>query len=259
MRVHVSIELPLVSTAGSKPPRTEAEVLLDEAFRTLRSNLLLRVREGEKSFLVTSARPGEGKSTIVANLARVLAAGNREVLLVDADLRRPRLHELFGLRNRQGFTDSLAGAVAPKVAYQRIEDRLTILTSGPLASDPQELLLGGGLEDIVSQMENDFDVVLFDSAPVLAFADTTLLAPTVDGLILVFKTGEITTTEAIVVRERLQSVRARLIGCVLTCVPQQHLQPYHPYTSEYVKEAALCARADTHAARTLGPAQEVKP
>jgi capsular exopolysaccharide synthesis family protein len=256
MRVRVSIELPL--SPRPEPVRSEATSLFEEAFRTLRSNLLLRMRQGDKAFLVTSARPGEGKSTIVVNLAHVIAAGNRKVLLVDADLRRPRLHELFSLRNRQGLTDLLTGGVAPKVVYQRIENGLTVLTSGPLARDPQELLLGGNLESIVSQFKSDFDVVLFDSAPVLAFADTTLLAPKMDGLILALKSGEVTTTEAMVVRERLQSVRARLVGCVLTYVPQQHMQPYHPYASEYVKDAAPVARADSQSTRTLTPAQEAK-
>lgn len=244
-------------SSQQKSLRSDACVLFEEAFRTLRSNLLLRVREGEKTFLVTSTRPGEGKSTIAVNLAYILAAGNRKVLLVDADLRRPRLHEFFGLPNRQGLTDLLTTAVLPRALYQDVGSGLTILTSGGLPRDPQELFLSGRLKTALDVMKDDFDVVLFDSAPVLAFADTTLLAPKMDGLILVVKFGEVTTAEARLVRERLHSVHARLAGCVLTSVPDLHLQPYHPYASQYIAETTRGSGLGNPSVEQLSATQEV--
>jgi capsular exopolysaccharide synthesis family protein len=252
MRVRVSVEAPI-----SSPSETSTQ-FFEEAFRTLRSNLLVRVREGDKAFLVTSAKPGEGKSTVAVNLAHVLAAGKRKVLLVDADLRRPRLHELFGIGNRQGLTDLLTEVAPPNAFYQDVGGGLTVLTSGALPCDPQELFLGDRFESIAGLMKNDFDVVLFDSAPVLAFADTTLLAPKMDGVILVLKSGEVTTAEGRVVRERLQSVHARLAGCVLTGVPNSHLQPYHPYASQYIEEAVPESRLDARLFGKLSPTQGTK-
>ena len=242
-------------SARQASSRLGASTLFEEAFRTLRSNLLLRVREGHKCFLVTSAKPREGKSTIVTNLAQMLATGNRKVLLVDADLRRPRLHELFGIPNQQGLTDLLAGTVAPKGVYHRIGDSLTVLTSGTLPRDPQELFScgksvrvpevtalahmngtsGGRLERLVGNIKRDFDMILFDSAPLLAFADSTLLASRMDGVILVVRSGELTTPEAHVVRERLRGARARLVGCVLSCVPGLNVQVEYPYATQYAE------------------------
>jgi len=135
----------------------------------------VRIREGDRAFLVTSAIPGEGKSTVAVNLAQVLAASNRKVLLIDADLRRPR-NKLMDVPNREGLTDLLAGTVAPGAAYRHLGNGLTVLTSGSLLRDPQELLLGGNFERVVDLLKNDFDVLVFDSPPLLAFADATLLA-----------------------------------------------------------------------------------
>ena len=259
MRLRVSFKVPKSLSSGPEPLRSEVSRLFEEAFRTLRSTLLLRVREGDKTFLVTSARPGEGKSTVVVNLARMLAAGNRNVLLVDADLRRPRLHKIFGIDDPRGLTEVLTGAVAPKVVYHRVENGLTVLTSGRLPSDPQELLLGKNLESVVSLIKNDFDMVLFDSAPVLAFADTTLLAPRMDGVIVVLKSGEVTTSEAILVRDRLRSVHAKLAGCVLTCVPNLYLQPYHPYTRTYFEQSeASSASSFASSIHRFSPPREAK-
>lgn len=213
------------------------ETLFEESFRTLRTNLLLRANERDKIFLITSARPAEGKSTIAVNLARSLASGSRKVLLVDAELRKPRVHQLLRVVNQKGFTDLLRGNSTLASLSQSVSSNFSVLTSGaPLPRDPQESLLGGSLEGAFAAMRESFDIVIVDSAPVLAVADATLLATSVDGVIVVLKYGEVTAAEARLLRERLQSARTKLIGCVISHFSNSREYAYHPYLRNYAEE-----------------------
>ncbi|MEW5958321.1 MAG: CpsD/CapB family tyrosine-protein kinase [Chloroflexota bacterium] len=190
-----------------------------EAYRTLRTNLeFAGLDEPLRTLLVTAAGPSEDKSVAVANLAVAMADGERPVILVDADLRRPSQHTLFGLANDKGFTtlfrDSEAGSRPPLQAVPNTS--LQVLTSGPLPPIPSQLLASKKIDAIIAQLASLADVVIFDAPPVMAVNDTSLLASKVDGVLLVIKAGHTRRDHVRLAKDRLAKVNARLIGAVLT-------------------------------------------
>lgn len=198
-----------------------------EAFRALRTNLQFSGVDRElKTILVTSPSPGEGKSLVAANLAAVLAQGEQRALLVDADLRRPTLHKIFRLHNRHGFSSMLVqlrafleGKVSHKKAIQNVgAPGLGVLTSGRLPPNPAELLASSRTGALLDLLATGADVVVIDSPPVLAVTDAAVLAPRMDGVLLVIKPGVTRLAEAREAVEQLRRVGANLLGLVFNDV-----------------------------------------
>ncbi|MCU1448649.1 MAG: capsular biosynthesis protein [Acidimicrobiales bacterium] len=188
-----------------------------EAYRSLRTSVqLLGVERPLRTLQVTSAVAGEGKTTLIANLAVVLAMPGQRVVMVDCDLRRPRLHELFGRSNELGFTSVFQGGSALD-ALQRVsvDDSLYLLPSGPLPPNPSELLASNRTAELLFELQGAFDVVLVDSAPVLPVTDAIVLAAWVEATILVARAGKTTARILAESLERLRSVDARVAGTVL--------------------------------------------
>lgn len=227
------------------PGKTEAQVssaedadrlrswMTVEAFRTLRTNLMTRLPEDQKLLLVTSSRPREGKSTVAANLACSIAALGKSVLLVDADLRRPRLHDFFGVDNRLGLGDILSNGRALDDVLERVPEGPYLVTSGLPPLDPQALLTSDRFDALLDQVRGRFDVVLFDSAPFLAVADTSLIVPRVDGIVFVLRYGLVTESEAIRTKIRLDAAGTPVVGAVLNAFEATEPDYYHPYSSYY--------------------------
>ena len=169
-----------------------------------------------RTLLVTSAGPGEGKTTTAAELARNIAQLGRRVLLIDADLRSPSLHKLFGKPNSLGLSSVLAGASQVAAAYQGTEEpNLTVITSGPLPPNPPELLGGDGLVALLDELIKTFDVVLLDGPPVLGLADAPLLASRAEATLLVV-TAEMTHKDAVQsALKRISATHSRVIGTLL--------------------------------------------
>jgi non-specific protein-tyrosine kinase len=193
-----------------------------EAYRTLRINLeFASVDEPLRTLLVTSSGPGEGKSTAVANLAVAMADGDRAVILVDADLRRPSQHELFGLPNERGLSTMFRNEDAfNDPPLQAIPDStLKVLTSGPLPPIPSQLLAARKMDQVIARLAEEADVVLFDAPPLVAVTDATLLASKVDGVLLVVKAGNTRRDHVRAAKDRLEKVNARLVGAVLLNAP----------------------------------------
>ena len=189
-----------------------------EAYRALRINLeFASVDETVRTLLVTSSGPGEDKSLAVANLAVAMADGDRAVILVDADLRRPTQHELFGLSNKRGLSDMFRDETAfNDPPLQSIPDStLKVLTSGPLPPIPSQLLAARKMDEVIARLAERADVVLFDAPPVVAVTDATLLASKVDGVLLVVKAGNTRRDHVRAAKDRLEKVNAHLIGAVL--------------------------------------------
>ena len=193
-----------------------------EAYRSLRINLeFAGVDEPLRTLLVTSSGPGEGKSTAVANLAVAMSDGERDVILVDADLRRPSQHELFGLSNEQGLSDMFRDDSAfNNPPLQSIPNStLKVLTSGTLPPIPSQLLAAHKMDEVITRLAEQADMVLFDAPPVVAVTDASLLASKVDGVLLVVKAGNTRRDHVHSAKDRLEKVNARLVGAVLLNAP----------------------------------------
>jgi capsular exopolysaccharide synthesis family protein len=193
-----------------------------EAYRTLRINLeFAGVDEPLHTLLVTSSGPGEGKSTALANLAVAMSDGERSIILVDADLRRPSQHELFGLPNERGLSDMFRNEDTFNTPpLQKIPNTtLQVLTSGPLPPIPSQLLAARKMDEVIARLAQEADVVLFDAPPVVAVTDASLLASKVDGVLLVVKAGNTRRDHVRAAKGRLEKVNANLVGAVLLNAP----------------------------------------
>jgi non-specific protein-tyrosine kinase len=194
---------------------------ISEAYRTLRTNLdFASLDQALKTLVVTSAGVGEGKSTTLANLAVVSAQAGRKVILVDADLRRPTLHQIFGLDNGKGLTTVIMDddALTMPPLQSTGLDNLALLTSGPLPPNPADLLGSKRMGEAIAALVGQADQVFFDTPPVVAVTDAALLATKVDGVLLVVSAGKTRREHARTAVQRLDQINARLVGTVLTNV-----------------------------------------
>jgi succinoglycan biosynthesis transport protein ExoP len=192
-----------------------------EAYRTLRTSIqFLGLEQPMRTLQVTSANPQEGKTTTLANLAVALARSGSTVAIVCCDLRRPRVHEFFGLENDVGFTSVLLGKVPLAGAVQEVPDqaRLSLLASGPLPPNPSELLSSRRTVEVFGSLQAEYDFVLIDAPPVLPVTDALVLSGRVDATLLVAVAGATTRKEAARAVELLRQVDAPLVGAVLNGV-----------------------------------------
>lgn len=191
-----------------------------EAYRTLRTNITYAsVDHPISSILVTSAGPGEGKSLTAANLAVVMAQAGKETLLVDSDLRKPMLHRLFGLRNDRGLTSLLVQGCDPdKVVQPTQVAYLSLIASGLIPPNPAELLGSQAMKPLMQKLKSRYEVVLLDGPPLIAVTDSALLAPLVDGVLLVIRAGEARMEMVREAKSIIESANARIVGCVLNGV-----------------------------------------
>lgn len=192
-----------------------------EAYRSLRTSVqFVGLDRPLKTLQVTSPSASEGKTTTLANLAVALARAGQRVVVIDCDLRRPRIHDFFGARSYPGFTSVLLGDVSLSNAIQTVpgEDRLVLLPSGPIPPNPSELLGGRRTVELLTALQGESDIVLIDSPPVLPVTDAAVLAGRIDATLLVATAG--TTTQKALSRavEVLRQVDAPLIGVVLNGV-----------------------------------------
>jgi len=201
-----------------------------EAYRALRTNLTFAGFDKPiESLVVTSAAPGEGKSATVTNLAVTIAQGERKTVLVDADLRRPGLHELFGLPNDRGLTTMFveSEALAQPPLLETGVDNLALLPSGPLPPNPADLLGSHRMEEIVAALRAQADIVLFDAPPVVAVTDATVLGTKVDGVLLVVSAGRTRRDHAQRARELLERAHVRVVGAVLVNASSRAVMGYY--------------------------------
>lgn len=193
-----------------------------EAYRTLRTNLYFATLDAPaRTIVVTSPAPGEGKSTALANLAVVLAQAGKKVIVADADLRHPSLHEMFDLRNERGLADMLAdeGAGQPPLCQTAVPG-LALLPGGVAKSNPLDLLNSRRMVDILNTLAGMADVVLLDAPPVIIVSDAAILASQTDGVLLVVQIGKTRRQQAQQARELLNRAHARLLGAVMVNAPQ---------------------------------------
>ncbi|MBN3553996.1 CpsD/CapB family tyrosine-protein kinase [Fictibacillus nanhaiensis] len=200
----------LISHINPKSP-------ISEQYRTIRTNIQFASVDKEfKTLMVTSAGPGEGKSTTAANLAVVLAQQGKRVLLIDGDLRKPTVHYTFKVSNIYGVTNVLARqkSLHETAVMTKVPD-LDVLPSGPVPPNPSELLASKSMNQLIEEASALYDYVLFDTPPVLAVTDGQVLSNKVDGVLLVISSGKTEIEGAVKAKEMLEHAQARLLGTVL--------------------------------------------
>ncbi|MCM3194152.1 CpsD/CapB family tyrosine-protein kinase [Priestia megaterium] len=188
-----------------------------EQYRTIRTNIQFsNVDQDIKTIVLTSSGAEEGKSTTSANLATVYAQQGLNVLLIDADLRKPTGHYTFRLENHIGLTNVLTRQSTLAQAVQESEiPHLSVLTSGPIPPNPSELLASAQMAELLKEMKEQFDMIIFDTPPILAVADAQILANQVDGTILVVSSGKTEKDAALKSKELLSNAKGKLLGVVL--------------------------------------------
>lgn len=188
-----------------------------ESFRRLRTNILaVGDPDLTQVVLLTSAKRGEGKSTVCANLAVTIAQSGRQVIVVDCDLRLPAVHKLFDLPNKRGLTNILTGEVSLEEAMQYSAfPRVQVITSGPLPPNPTELLGSQQMLEVIHQLKGQFDFVILDTPALLSVADAAVLAPAADNVILVVAQSQTRRSDVQTVRQQLSNVRVKSMEVVV--------------------------------------------
>ncbi len=206
-----------------------------EAYRHLRTSLLFSsAGKPPQTILVTSSQPAEGKTTTAINTAIILAQSEVDVVIIDCDLRRPRLHSHFGLENTQGLTNYLSGGKSTENLIKSCPDlpRLKIITSGPIPPNPAELLSSDEMKNLLQFLRGRFKHVIIDSPPALSFTDAAILSTLVDGVVLVAMAGRSSIHLMRQFKLRLGNIGARIYGVVLNGIKSNSME-YDYYGSGY--------------------------
>ena len=209
-----------------------------EAYRTLRTNLQFAKVDGElKTIMFTSAGPGEGKSTTIANTAVAMAQSGKKVILLDCDLRKSVQHKIFGKQNH-GLTNILVENlnIADQIQETGIEN-LRLLTSGPIPPNPSELMGSRKMSELLEVLKKEADIVLIDSPPVVAVTDASVLASQVDGCTLVLDSGTVRPEMAQRAKELITAANGKILGVILNRaeIDDEHAYYYYYYGSDNKK------------------------
>ena len=208
---------------------------ISEAYRTFRTNIQYTKTDATlKTLLVTSPGPGEGKSTTIANLAITLSQSGNRVLLVDADLRRPVLHSIFGTDRSRGLTNVLVGKMEIDDVVQKTEiENLFLMPCGTLPPNPSELLGSSSMEKVIEALKDRFDVILFDSPPIIAVTDAAVLGSKVDGLVVVVKSGQTFRDATQRAKALINNVKIPVLGALLNGVRIESMYGSYYYYYHY--------------------------
>jgi non-specific protein-tyrosine kinase len=255
--VSAELDLPVLGLVarhdmnGGKPVTLEEpRSLVSEAFRSLRTNIqFASVDSRIRTVLITSPSPSDGKTIIAANLAIIMAQSGREVILLDADLRRPRVHKVMDISNRRGVSGFFVeeNFQIDGVLKETDMEHLKVITSGETPPNPAELLGSEKMSAILDQLLNLSDLVIIDSPPVMAVTDAVVLAPRVDGVLLVLKPGETHMAAARQSVEQLRRVGANILGVVLNEVDLQRSRYNYYYYRGYYQASKKYTEADKEA------------
>jgi len=210
---------------------------ISEAFRTLRTNIKFsNLDKPIKTLLITSPIPEAGKSSVSINLALTMAQDKYKVVLVDTDLRKPTIHKIFQQDNKTGLTNILVEDKKLKEVMRRVTDvdpNLYFIPSGPIPPNPSELLGSNRMKELIKELQEQADFVIFDSPPVIAVTDALVLATQVDGVVLILNFGEVPREAAKRTKELLEKVKANILGVVLNKIDMEKEAQYYPYYYYY--------------------------
>jgi capsular exopolysaccharide synthesis family protein len=194
----------------------EPHSVFAESYKVLRTAILLSSAvTPPKNVLVTSPSPGEGKTVTSVNLSMTIAQAAHRVLLVDSDLRKPRVHKIFGLDNSKGLSTYLAGASGIDIICKGTVPNLSIIPSGPVPPNPSELLSSGRMYDLIGVLNEKFDIIIWDAAPLLTVTDSLVLSKILDGTIIVTRAGQTTYESVSRALKSLNDIEAHFLGVVI--------------------------------------------
>lgn len=215
---------PIITHQNPKSP-------ISEAYRTLRTNIQFSsIDEELRVIMVTSAGPGEGKSTTLVNLAVAYAQADKKVLVIDADLRKPTMHHTLQVSNRFGLTNLLTNQLTiPDVVQETTIPSLSIISSGPIPPNPSEILASKKMISVLDELKQQFDIILIDAPPAIAVTDSQIIATRADGVILVVDSDKVKRDAALKAKQNLDNVRARILGVVLNNVDRKNKDAYYYY------------------------------
>ena len=208
--------------------------IVSEQIRTIRTNIQFSMIDKDlQTISITSATASSGKSTIASNLAGAFAAEDTKVLLVDADMRKPTIHKIFHVQNTQGLTNVITDRhlKLSDVTQRSYVDNLNFMTCGVIPPNPSELIGSKRMEELIEQMKEDYDLIIFDNPPLLAVTDAQIMATKVDGTIVVVPKGEVSKDELDKAAGLLENVKANVLGTVLNKV-EVDADTYYYYGAE---------------------------
>ena len=205
--------------------------IISEQIRTIRTNIQFSMIDQKlQTLLITSATPKSGKTTIATNIAAAFAAENKRVLLVATDMRKPRIHKLFRVDNNRGISNLITNPTlkVADVATKTYIENLSVITCGPIPPNPSELLNSNRMTNLIEEMKEQYDLVIFDSPPILAVTDAQILSAKVDGTVFVIPAGDVKADEVYQASERLKNVNAKVLGTILNKV-EPNADTYYYY------------------------------
>ena len=208
---------------------------ISEDYRTVRTSILLSHAESPpKSIVFTSALPKEGKTATLANMAVAFSQLNEKVLVVDADLRKPRLHRIFKVKNIGGLSGYLTGKVSIEDAVQKTNvENIWLIPSGPIPPNPSELLNSDKMKGMMDELKRGYDVVMLDTAPMLAVVDGVIISSLGDSTVFIIQAGKTTRKPFLQAVEELKRAKAKVIGVVFNEVKAKGEGYYSPYYHHY--------------------------
>jgi len=224
-RISMNDSISLIVHSNPKSP-------VSEAYRMLRTNIQFSGSDRPiKVVLLTSSGPSEGKTTTVCNLAVTFAQSGSRVLIIDADLRKPKVHQVFGVENKIGLTNILVKHEDYKnIALKLPVDNLELIPSGPIPPNPSELLSSNVMKNFINAVREDYDMVIIDSPPIIMVTDAAVLSAITDGTILVAASGKVQINAMKNAKELLERVNANILGVVLNKIqPQNQDSGYYYY------------------------------
>lgn len=214
----------LISVANPRSP-------VSETYRTLRTNIeFAAIDSAMQVIMVSSAGPGEGKSTTISNLAVAYSQSDRKVVLIDADMRKPTAHKTFQISNRFGLSSVMAQHSTLQEVIQSTDiPNLDVITAGPIPPNPAEMLASKRMTTVLDELRTMYDIVLVDTPPLLAVTDAQIAATKSDGVVLVVDQGRVKRQFAQKAIQNLQNVNARILGVVLNNVKRRSNEAAYYY------------------------------
>jgi len=189
-----------------------------EALQILYTNIqLLSSDQPIRSLVISSALPGDGKSTVALNLAQIAAVMGKRVLLVDSDLRRPQIHNRTNLSNQQGLTNLISTDIPVDQVIQQLPamTNLSVITSGPIPPDPARLLSSGKMKRLMAEFQKNFDLVIYDVPPIVGLVDVRLIAPHTDGIVMIVRIDKTDKLGVIQAQDSLKISSTNVLGIAI--------------------------------------------